>query len=197
KSFSAVVHPQANGQVEAINKILKQNIKTKLEEHKGAWPEVLPEVLWAYRTTQRSTTGESLFSLAYGYEAMVPVEIGASSLRRSTYEPDQNNALMRIELDLLEERHEQSQLRVASYQQRTARYYNSKVKAREFGVGDLVLRQVLPNTKEQGAGVFGPSWEGPYVIDAVIRPETYKLAHTGGQKIEHAWNAEQLRRYYQ
>ena len=128
---------------------------------------------------------------------MIPVEIGASSLRRSTYEQDQNNVLMRVELDLLEERREQSQLRVASYQQRTARYYNSKVKNREFKLGDLVLRQVLPNTKEHGAGVFGPSWEGPYVIDAVIRSGTYKLARTGGQKIDHAWNAEQLRRYYQ
>ena len=95
-------------------------IKTKLEEHKGVWPEILPEVLWAYPTTQRTTTGESPFCLAYGYEAMIPVEIGASSLRRSTYEQDQNNVLMRIELDLLEERREQSQLRVASYQQRTA-----------------------------------------------------------------------------
>lgn len=48
KSFSVVIHPQANGQVEAINKILKQNLKTKLDEHKGAWPEELPNVLWAY-----------------------------------------------------------------------------------------------------------------------------------------------------
>lgn len=108
KSFSAVIHLQANGQVEAVNKILKQNLKTKLEEHKGNWPNILLEVLWAYRTTQRTTTGESPFSLAYGCEAMVPVEVGTSSLRRFTYEPDQNNALMRIELDLLEERREQS-----------------------------------------------------------------------------------------
>ena len=81
---------------------------------------MLPEVLWAYHTTQRTATRESPFSLAYGYEAMVPVEIGASSLRLSTYKQGQNNALMRIELDLLEERCEQSQLRIASYQQRTA-----------------------------------------------------------------------------
>ena len=48
KSFSAVVHPQSNGQVEAVNKILKHNLKAKLESHKGAWPEELPYVLWAY-----------------------------------------------------------------------------------------------------------------------------------------------------
>ncbi|PON69908.1 hypothetical protein PanWU01x14_083720, partial [Parasponia andersonii] len=151
----------------------------------------------AYRTIQRTTTEESPFSLAYGYEAMIPVEIGASSLRRSVYEQNQNDVLLRIELDFLEERREQSQLQIASYQQYTARHYNSKVKSRHFEVSDLVLLRVLPNNKEHGVGVFGPSWEGPYIIDDVLRPGTYKLARIGEQKIEHAWNAEQLRHYYQ
>ena len=35
KSFSSVDHPQTNGQVEAVNKIIKFNLKTKLEERKG------------------------------------------------------------------------------------------------------------------------------------------------------------------
>ena len=45
KSFLAVVHPQSTGQVEAINKILKHNLKAKLKSHKGAWPEETPYVL--------------------------------------------------------------------------------------------------------------------------------------------------------
>ena len=45
KSFSSVAHPQANGQVEAMNKMLKDTLKKRLEEAKGAWPEQLPEVL--------------------------------------------------------------------------------------------------------------------------------------------------------
>ncbi|PON71433.1 hypothetical protein PanWU01x14_072300 [Parasponia andersonii] len=107
-------------------------------------------------------------------------KIDANSLQRFVYEQDQNNALIRIELDLLEERREQSQLRIVSYQQCIAQYYNSKVRRRGFEVGDLVLRQVLSNNKEHDTGVFGPFWEGTYVIDAVIRPGTYKLARTGG-----------------
>ncbi|PON76993.1 hypothetical protein PanWU01x14_030020, partial [Parasponia andersonii] len=91
-----------------------------------------------------------------------------------------NNELMRIELDLLVERHEQSQLQIASYQQLTARYYDSKVKSREFEVGDLVLQQVLPNNKKHGASVFGISWERPYIIDAIIQAGMYKLGFTGG-----------------
>ena len=76
----------------------------------------LPEVLWAYRTTVRSTTRETLFSLAYGYEAMVPIDIRARSLRRDNYDPEQNLILQRRELDFLKEKRHNSQLRVAAYQ---------------------------------------------------------------------------------
>ena len=51
KSFSSGYHPQTNNQVEAVNKIIKFNLKTKLEVCKGLWVEELPKVLWAYRMT--------------------------------------------------------------------------------------------------------------------------------------------------
>lgn len=35
KSFSAVAHPQANGQVEAVNKIIKSILNKKLRRAKG------------------------------------------------------------------------------------------------------------------------------------------------------------------
>ena len=146
KSFSTVVHPQSNGQVEAVNKILKHNLKAKLESHKGAWPEELPHVLWAYRTTARTSTGETPFSMAYGAEAMVPVEVGMFSHRRISYDQQQNKVLTENEFDLLEEKRELAKLKIASYQQLAMRYYNSKVKVKRFQPGDLVLRKVLPNT---------------------------------------------------
>lgn len=49
--FASPAHPQANGQVEAINKLIKKNLKTRLDKAKGAWAELLPQVLWAYRTS--------------------------------------------------------------------------------------------------------------------------------------------------
>lgn len=63
KGFSAVSHPQSNGQTEAINKIIKHTLKAKLEDRKGNWPEELPNVLWSYNTTPRTTTEDSPFNL--------------------------------------------------------------------------------------------------------------------------------------
>ncbi|KAL5581058.1 hypothetical protein UlMin_013500 [Ulmus minor] len=51
KVFSSPAHPKSNGQVEAVNKTIKQTLKKKLEKSKGAWVDELPLVLWAYRTS--------------------------------------------------------------------------------------------------------------------------------------------------
>jgi hypothetical protein len=79
--YSSPGHPQANGQVEVTNRSLLKMIKTRLEGVKGLWPEELPNVLWAYRTTARTPTGETPFRLTYGTEAFIPVEIGLTSWR--------------------------------------------------------------------------------------------------------------------
>ena len=53
---------------------------------KGAWPEELPSVLWAYRTTTRTRTGETPFNLIYGTEAVILVKVGLISLRRELFD---------------------------------------------------------------------------------------------------------------
>ena len=59
--YSSPTHPQANEQVEVTNRSLLKIIKIRLEGAKGIWPTELPSVLWAYRTTARTPTGETLF----------------------------------------------------------------------------------------------------------------------------------------
>ena len=107
-------------------------MKTKLKELKEKWADELLEVLWAYRTTVRTLTGKTLFSLTYGSESMIQVEIGASSLRRENYDSEQNFILHKRELNFLEEKWCDSKLQVADYQRCIARYFNSKVKPMRF-----------------------------------------------------------------
>ena len=56
-------------------------IKTRLKRAKGVWLEELPSVLWAYRTTARTPTRETLFRLVYGSEAVIPIEVRLTSYR--------------------------------------------------------------------------------------------------------------------
>ncbi|XP_056697831.1 uncharacterized protein [Spinacia oleracea] len=55
--FASVGRPQANGQVEAFNKIISQGIKKKFNKAKGLWADELPNVLWSIRTTTKNSTG--------------------------------------------------------------------------------------------------------------------------------------------
>ena len=79
-SFSFVTYPQGNDQAEASNKVIFSNIKKNMEDKKGAWVEELPKVLWAYRTTKRSSIGESPYAMVYGTEAIIPTEVGLQTL---------------------------------------------------------------------------------------------------------------------
>ncbi|KAL5540976.1 hypothetical protein UlMin_043773 [Ulmus minor] len=197
KIFSSPAHPKSNGQVEAVNKTIKYTLKKKLEKSKGAWVDELPLVLWSYRTSFRTTTGETPFSLAYGVDAVVPVELGIPTFRIENFTEENNDVLLALASDLLEEKRDKAQLRATALQQTVARHYNSKVKLRRFTKGDLVIRRIFLNTKEKGVGVLGPNWEGPYRVRAILRSGTYELETLGGRVLANPWNAEHLKKYYQ
>ena len=124
------------------NRTLLKIIKTKLDKANEAWPEELPNVLWAYRTTARTPTGETPFRLTYGTEAVIPVEVGVASTRREAFHEESNDDNLRINLDYLDEVREEASVRVTKYQQRMADYYNKRVKLRRLDIGNLVLAKL-------------------------------------------------------
>ena len=112
------------------NRTLLKIIKTKLDDTKDTWPEELPNVLWAYRTTARTPTGETPFRLTYGTEAVIPVEVGVTSTRRATFNKDGNDNKLRLNLDCLNEVRDKAYSRMVKYQQKMTEYYNKRVKLR-------------------------------------------------------------------
>ena len=111
--YSSPAHPQTNGQVEVMNRSLLKIIKTPLDEVNGVWPEVLPSVLWTYRTTARTPTGETPFRLAYGSDAIIPAEVGLTSYRVDYHNERRNDEAMHLQLDLLDEVRETAKQRLA------------------------------------------------------------------------------------
>ena len=106
--YSSPRHSQANGQTEVTNRTLLKIIKARLVGAKGSWPKELPSVLWAYRTTTRTPKGETPFNLTIGTEAVIPIEIGLTSLRKEFFDECSNDNELKLNLDCLDEVRDQA-----------------------------------------------------------------------------------------
>ncbi|GAU47137.1 hypothetical protein TSUD_379150, partial [Trifolium subterraneum] len=178
--FTSVEHPQTNGQAEAANRVILRGLRRRLGDAKKQWVEELPHVLWAYRTTPHSTTGETPFRLAYGTEAVIPVEIGEPSCRtEAPFDEEMNNEAMREELDLVEEIRTAASLKEASLKQLVTARHDTKVIKRDFEVGSLVLRR---NAKDSHESKLAANWEGPYRVRGKTDNGTYHSKPSRGRK---------------
>ena len=72
--------PKMNGVVEAANKNIKKIIQKMVVTYKD-WHEMLSFALYTYRTTVRTSTRTTLYSLVYGMKAVMPLEVEIPSLR--------------------------------------------------------------------------------------------------------------------
>ncbi|KAM2182961.1 hypothetical protein ACFX1Q_033372 [Malus domestica] len=98
--FASLAHPQTNGQVDAINKIVKRTLKTSLDKFKGCWPELIPQ-------------------------AVIPIELEQAKDRQN-----ETDKQLTLNLDIVEEHKAQAHLRNVAYKQRISNYYDSRVKPR-------------------------------------------------------------------
>jgi hypothetical protein len=71
---STPYYPQANGQVEAINKFLITMLRRMIGIHKTSWHTMFFSALWAYQTSVKSATGFTPFRLVYGVESILLIE---------------------------------------------------------------------------------------------------------------------------
>ena len=131
--------------------------KTQLEGAKGIWPEELPSILWAYRTTARTPTRETPFRLTYESEVVIPAEVGLTSYRVDNHDERKNDETIRLQLELVNEVRATVEQRLAQYQDRMVKHYNSWVRHRDFQVGDLVLRKVMGAARDLIQGMLGPN----------------------------------------
>ena len=111
--YSTPAYPQGNGQAEAINKVIVSGLKKRLDDVKGKWVEDLSHVLWSYRTTPCKSIGETPFSMTYGVEAIIPLEIRFPTLRSNSFIPSKNDKLLGKNLDLIEEWRESAMVQLA------------------------------------------------------------------------------------
>uniref|UniRef100_A0A2N9HCM9 Integrase catalytic domain-containing protein n=1 Tax=Fagus sylvatica TaxID=28930 RepID=A0A2N9HCM9_FAGSY len=167
---SAPYRPKMNGAVEAANKNVKKILSKMTETYKD-WHEHLPYALCAYRTSVRTSVGATPYSLVYGMEAVLPVEVEIPSLRILS----------------------QTQLEEAEWAQ--ARAYNKKARPRTFQPGDLVLKKRNMALSDP-RGKFAPSYEGPYVVKKAFSGGAIILADMDGEEFRSPINSDSVIKYH-
>jgi len=118
--------------------------------------------LRAYRSTLgvqvtlQTTTQETPYSLTYGTEAMIPVEVCEPTIRRQMFDLTLNEESLAVNLDLVSELREKSKIREAACKLRASRWYNTKVRPRSFQKGDFVWR--MRSDARKNKGKFSFNW---------------------------------------
>ena len=165
------------------NRTLLKIIKARLVEAKGAWPEELSNVLWAYMTTARTPTVETPFSLTYCTEVVIPVKVGITSIRREVFHKGSNDDQLRVNLDCLDESRDGASCKMMEYHQKMSEYYNKRVKLRQLNIEDLVLCKVTLATKDPTQGKLSLTWKGPYKVTHYSRQDSYHLETLDGRRL--------------
>lgn len=78
-------------------------------------------------------------------------------------------------------------------QQEESSYFNRKVRFKLFKVGDLIMKEAKVAVQEEGK--LGPKREGPYMVIAYHKLESYWLKDAVGRELPYSWNFEHLRKY--
>ncbi|GKV42144.1 hypothetical protein SLEP1_g49581 [Rubroshorea leprosula] len=193
-------YAQANGQAEASNKVVINFLEKMVDDNPRRWHELLSETLWAYRTSQRSSTKMTPFALTYGHDAVLPMELTAKSLRiaiQHNLQSGEYDEAMMLEFEDLEDTRLTALDRLQAQKLKIAKSYNKRVKGKNLVVGDLVWKAILPlSKKDHRFGKWSPNWEGPFRIHEVLRGGAYWLESLDGELHPRKINGIYLKPYY-
>ncbi|KAK4385731.1 hypothetical protein Sango_2697100 [Sesamum angolense] len=112
KQHNSSMYTTTNGLAEAFNKTLCNLLKKIVSKSKRDWHEKIGKALWAYRTTYRTATQATPYSLVYGVEVVLSLESQIPSICFTVQEglTVKNNAHLRLEeVEVLDERRLEAQ----------------------------------------------------------------------------------------
>jgi hypothetical protein len=95
-NYSKGYYPQANSLTEAFNKTLGKILKKTITKNERDWHDRLFEALWAYHVSVRTLTQATPYSLVYGSEVVLPLEVQLPSLWVTIHEKITNDEQIRL-----------------------------------------------------------------------------------------------------
>jgi hypothetical protein len=194
---STAYHPQTNGQAETSNRQLKSIINKTIEKGGKDWSKKLDGALWTYRTAFKTPIGMTPYQFFYGKACHLPVELEHKAywaIKEMSLDLDAAVVKRRIQISELEEMRLKAYENASIYKERIERWYDIRLKKKEFKEGDKVL---LYNArfKTFGKGKLQSKWDGPYIVHSVLSNGAVTIMDVKGDQF--MVNGQRLKVYYE
>ena len=194
-------NPQADGQVERINRILAEKITSVLDPHGSKWLDVLPMVEFAYNNTYQSTIKTTPFLACYGFH---PRFVGIlNPLESSPRNPTNLQTLPKFALSHVEELvnraarvKELLTYNIAEEQEYQSKRANAKTLKPDFKIGQKVLIHREVYQKPHAGDKFQFRWYGPFEIVELHPPNAVRLALNQDTAKHDVFNVKNLKHYH-
>ena len=154
-------HPQCDGAVERFNRTLKTMLRKHAARFGSQWDSYLPGVLWAYRNTPHTSTGEKPSFLLFGIDCRSPTEAAympVSDIRPLNLE-DYREQLMAM----LSSAREIAANSIQRAQKTYKHQYDRHARPSNLRVGDWVLVR-FPQDECGRFRKLSRPWHGPYRV---------------------------------
>ena len=127
------------------------------------WHLQLPYALWGYKTSIQSSTGATPYSLVYGMEAVLSIEMGVRSLKTVLESEIPKVYQLQSKYDqlcMLDEKRLKALYHIQGYQRRLRKKFDKKARTRDLKLEDLVLKEIQTLIQDAN-GKFKQNWAGP------------------------------------
>nr|GEW96667.1 reverse transcriptase domain-containing protein [Tanacetum cinerariifolium] len=188
-------HPQTSGQVEVSNRGLKRILERTIGENRASWSDKLDDALWAFRTAFKTPSGCTPYKLVYEKSCHLPIELGHKAywaLKHANFDLMTARDHQKLQLNELNELHDQAYENSLIYKERTKKLHDSKIKNRIFIVGDQVL--LFNSRLKIFSGKLKTCWSGPFTITQVFSYGTVELSQPDGPNFK--VNGHRVKHYF-
>ena len=164
-------HPEGNGVVERVNGTIVKMLALFVNDHQDNWSELLPAVVFAYRTSYHHSIKMTPFEALFGRTALLPLDLEHYTMPRLPEEQLGRLNEYREKIGLMQDK---AKTTYRDTQEKVKVRYDKNAKVKSFQPGDVVLLRIMKQ-KKGVSPKLADKFAGPFEVLAQLSEVNYRI----------------------
>ena len=188
---SSPYHPESQGALERFHRTLKEMLRCYCDGRTRDWPEGVPFVLFAIRSSVQESLGFTPFELVFGHEVRGPLEVVKDNWSQRKTKTDLLTYVTQFK-ERLEDAVDCAKKHLGESKERMKAWYDRRARDRQFQVGD----KVLVMTPLEG-NALRARYRGPHTVGEKRGEVTYVINTPDGRKKRRLCHINMLKKFHE